>query len=286
MMQRRLALTALALALTGLSFVPAVAQEAELQFKQLKPLKPSGDIVAPFFDGWYPNPDGTYTLSFGYMNRNTREIVDIPVGPNNVIEPAEFDGMQPTHFEPVNYGGFDARRERGAFTITIPAELADTDVVWTITHAGETYSVPGRVTSPAYELSYSPMTAGSEPPRMAFAESGPFSVGRAGEFYEETLTTTVGAPVTLSVWAEDNGVREETFPVEVVWWHHQGPGEVVFETESTELESLGEATTTATFSGPGEYVIRARADNFGASDSSFGNQCCWSNLYFRVNVTE
>jgi hypothetical protein len=286
MSQRRWAVAGLALALTGLSFGPAAGQEAELQFKQLKPLKPSGDIVAPFFDGWYPNPDGTYTLSFGFMNRNTREIVDIPIGENNRIEPAQFDGMQPTHFPPVNYGGFDARRERGAFAVTIPAEMADQDVVWTITHAGETYSVPGRVTSPAYEMSHNPMTAGSQAPRMAFEQSGPFSVGRQGPFYPETLTTTVGTPLTLSVWAEDNGVREERFPVEVVWWHHQGPGEVEFGTESSEHDGLGQATTTATFGAPGEYVIRARADNFAASDSSFGNQCCWSNMYFRVNVTE
>jgi hypothetical protein len=286
MMQSRLAVAGLALALTGLSFVPVAAQEAELQFKQLKPLKPSGDIVAPFFDGWYPNPDGTYTLSFGFMNRNTREIVDIPIGENNRIEPAQFNGMQPTHFPPVNYGGFDARRERGAFAITIPAEFADQDIVWTITHAGETYSVPGRVTSPAYEMSHNPMTAGSLPPRMAFSQGGPFFTGRGGQVYQETYTTRVGEPVTLSVWAEDNGVREEHFPVEIMWWHHQGPGEVVFGTENAEFEGLGQATTTATFSTPGEYLIRARATNFGASDSSFGNQCCWSNAYYRVNVTE
>jgi hypothetical protein len=41
----------------------------------------------------------------------------------------------------------------------------------------------------------------------------------------------------------------------------------------------------ASFSMPGEYVIRVRIDNFGG-DSSPGNQCCWSNGYVRVRVTE
>src|SRR5690606_31422220 len=136
---------------------------------------------------------------------------------------------------------FSARRERGVFAIRIPAEMANQDVVWTITHAGETYSVPGRVTSPAYELGYNPQAAGSLPPKVGFAQSGPFSTGREGVFFDETLTTKVGTPVELSVWAEDNGVREERYPVEVVWWHHQGPGEVVFSTPETEVEGLGQA---------------------------------------------
>ena len=66
-----------------------------------RPLAPppaeSGLRVAPFFDGWYQNPDGTATLSFGYSNLN-REEVEIPVGPDNVVTPKEFDGRQPTAF--------------------------------------------------------------------------------------------------------------------------------------------------------------------------------------------
>jgi hypothetical protein len=43
----------------------------------------------------------------------------------------------------------------------------------------------------------------------------------------------------------------------------------------------------ATFDTPGEYVIRIRIDSFNAAgDSSFGNQCCWTNGYVRVNATE
>ena len=64
----------------------------------LAPIKPSGEEVAPFFEGWYRNDDGTFTLSFGFFNLNSEQILDIPHGLDNFVEPAEFDGMQPTHF--------------------------------------------------------------------------------------------------------------------------------------------------------------------------------------------
>ena len=40
----------------------------------------SGQSVSPVYEGWYPNPDGTFTLSFGYFNRNTEEVVEIEIG--------------------------------------------------------------------------------------------------------------------------------------------------------------------------------------------------------------
>ena len=40
-------------------------------------------------------------FSFGYSNLNREEIVEIPLGPDNFIEPKEFDGRQPTSFPPV-----------------------------------------------------------------------------------------------------------------------------------------------------------------------------------------
>ena len=75
----------------------------------LTPLHESGDIVAPFFDGWFDNGDGTVTYAFGFLNRNTKEIVDIPLGENNRIEPAEYDGIQPTHFPVYNRRGLTGR---------------------------------------------------------------------------------------------------------------------------------------------------------------------------------
>ena len=285
MTQRSVAIAGVAVAVVGLTTLPIQAQRPSFP---LSPLRPAGDLVAPYFDGWYPNADGSFTLSFGFMNRNTEETVDIPLGPNNFIEPVEFDGVQPSHFPPVDRGGFIGRRERGAFAIRVPAHLSDRDVVWTLSHAGHTYSIPGRVTSPAYELSHLPASAGSLPPILRFTEAGPEANGREG-VYADRQTIRAAAGLPLTVFVRDLGERENTrrVPVNVTWQKHQGPGRVEFdyETERVDMEGWGRADNMATFREPGKYVLRVRVDNFRASDSSFDNQCCWSNGYVPVTVT-
>ena len=79
--------------------------------RPLSPLPDEGNRVAPFFDGWYANPDGTISLSFGYSNLN-KSTVEIPLGPDNFIVPKEYDGRQPTSFPIV----VAERRGRGANT--------------------------------------------------------------------------------------------------------------------------------------------------------------------------
>ena len=126
-----------------------VAGPGETQFN-IQLLRPSGGPVIPIFEGWYQHPDGSYELSFGYFNTNTEEIIDIPIGVDNFIEPAQYDGVQPTHFLSVPEGD---RRHWGTFTVSVPADFGDEDVVWTLRmDNGREFSVPGRVTRPPYEL--------------------------------------------------------------------------------------------------------------------------------------
>ena len=122
MMQRPIlvAIARAAILTFGLTALPL---QGQLPDYPLAPLKPAGDLVAPYFDGWYENPDGTFTLSFGFMNRNTEETVDVPLGENNYIEPSEFDGLQPTHFPSVYYFGFSGRRERAHSRFECPLIL-------------------------------------------------------------------------------------------------------------------------------------------------------------------
>src|SRR5262245_57996485 len=75
----------------------------------LEPIRESGQSVIGAFEGWYQNPDGTYSLLAGYFNRNSMQTLDIPVGPNNRIEPGGPDQGQPTQFLP--------RRQWGIFRI-------------------------------------------------------------------------------------------------------------------------------------------------------------------------
>ena len=45
----------------------------------------------------------------------------------------------------------------------------------------------------------------------------------------------------------------------------------------------GKAATTATFSQPGEYVLRVVANDW-SGDGGRGFQCCWTNAQVKVQV--
>ena len=102
----------------------------------LAPLSPSGQTATPAFEGWYKNPDGTYSLSFGYYNRNATEVLNIPVGPDNFVSPGNPDQGQPTYFYP--------RRHWGVFAAKVPADFGDKQkVVWTVKMQGKMFEIPG-----------------------------------------------------------------------------------------------------------------------------------------------
>lgn len=262
----------------------------------------TGESVAPMFNGWIANEDGSTTLIFGFANQNRTADMDVPLGPNNKLEPEQFQGAQPTHFPVYNRGGFVGIQERGAFGVTVPADMAGTEVVWTLTSGGNTWSVPGRATSPAYELSAGEAASGSLRPAIRFSENGPESVDSVG-IYAEPKVTTVGEPVTLSALIQDRGNRAGYEGVQLYyalgtgWVLHQGPAKPEIENAQISgrkraaenpvdpnTNEWSEVSTQVTFPEPGDYIIRLRVDNFQAPDSQFDNVCCWSNAYFPVTV--
>jgi hypothetical protein len=76
------------------------------------------------------NEDGSFTMYFGYMNTNWLEEFDIPIGPDNNIEPGGPDQGQPTHFYP--------RRNPFLFTIRVPKDFGEKELIWTLTTHGKT----------------------------------------------------------------------------------------------------------------------------------------------------
>lgn len=89
-----------------------------------------GQSVSPAYEGWMQNEDGSYLLYFGYMNSNWLEELDAPVGPGNRIEPGGPDQGQPTHFYP--------RRNPFLFTIQVPKDFGEKELIWTLTTNGRT----------------------------------------------------------------------------------------------------------------------------------------------------
>ena len=261
--------------------------------------------VSPFFEGWYENPDGSYTLSFGFFNRNRQQTVRIPHGPANYLSLADLDGVQPTLFPP--------GRGTGVFTVTVPGEFAEDGgrVVWTLqTGRQSPHSVPGKVGVEAYRLHHAPMAMGSLPPRLKLLPEGPELWGPmtlAGDAREAStwssgaspagsqsnplrLTATVGMPLSLTVWVGDRLAPDgERDPVTggATWFTQAGPAPAAFNEERPSLDETaeGRANTWVTFPEPGEYVLRVRADNFNPVDSTPGDQCCWTNGYVAVTVS-
>jgi len=252
-------------------------------------LRSSGGPVIPIFEGWYQHPEGGYELSFGYFNVNTEELLEIPLGPNNFIEPKKYDGLQPTTFLPMPVGD---RRHWGVFTVPVSADFGDQDVVWTLRVHGQELSVPGRVTSPPYQLNgWTVPGEGTGSPLLRFDPDGLAGRGPWG-LKTGPLTVRVGQALQLNAWTRrDKKFESDTRPIHIKWFKHQGPGNVDFSnTEGKVRADLWIDSTTgalvdtsAVFSEPGKYVVRILAFN---TIREFEFQCCWTNGYIDVMVVE
>lgn len=251
----------------------------------LRNLRPSGQPVIPLFDGWYYNPDGTFELCFGFHNLNTDQEIEIPFGPDNFIEPARFDGLQPTHFDEVPS---EYRRRFCVFTIHLDDLEEAPAIVWTLRVGGQTYSVPGS-SSVHYRMDELEQSSrGNSAPLVRFdgLEEGEHR-GRMMVLDDWTVSATIGVPVSLEYTVTD----PNAIPLgvtRVVWGKHQGPGPVEFgpEDDRVETESVSFShATTATFRDPGEYLLRLQTVDWDLGNA-YGFHCCWTNRYVRVSVDE
>ena len=277
----------------------------------LAPRVEAGEYIHPFFEGWFELEDGSRVFSYGYFNRNLDpDPAYIPRGEDNFIEPAEFDGTQPDWF-PV-------RRERGIFVVTVPPDWpVDRDVIWTFRSGGEFYSVPGSSRTDAMQLSAGPAAMGSDRPALRMDENGEEGSGIIDPVWGGARTARVNEPLVITVWARDvmapDAAREDLVPVTASMLVHHGPASsyptiIADQPEPEEdeegggggrfnrtppphtalipLESDGTATFRVTFPAPGDYLLRVMIDNHRAVDSSQGDQCCWTNGYVEVRVSE
>ena len=288
-----------------------LAQQPQAQ-RALTIYPPTGLPVIPVMEGWYDNEDGSVTISFGYHNRNREGVLIVPLGENNRIEPAEFDGAQPNYF--------DVGRHTGVFTITLPQDRRDESVWWHIkTGENDLYKVPGRSASEAYQLDRRPRPQGSVSPLVWFDEESERSFGPDGIVTGPGKAVEVGTKVTLAVHAMDPSIRDPNDPrfqepiaLRANFAVHQGPMAAEFVRHETTqlpvppdpskarpgrpppkppgheevhlLAGEGTAQVYATFTQPGQYLLRIQVDNWAAPESSEADQCCWTNVYQRINV--
>jgi hypothetical protein len=296
------------------ALIALIAGTSLIAFSQapaIEPIKDSGQSVTGAFEGWYQNPDGTYNLLLGYMNRNGKETLDIPVGPNNRIEPGGPDQGQPTYFM--------TRRQWGVFTITVPKDFGNKKLTWTIVANGQSTSIPLNLNPLWVVEPLKDDATGNTPPVLRFEPNGtPFTGPPRG--FAKTMTAKVSEPLVLDLWATDDGripperggaasptpaaatargaatrgaaaaaargivaARATAGRATLSWSKFRGPGEVTFDPPRPMSDAEGKATTSAKFSAPGEYILRIQA-NDATGDGGGGFQCCWTNAHIKVTV--
>ena len=258
------------------------------------PRRGSGDSVTGAFEGWYYNPDGSRAFLVGYYNRNSQQELDIPIGPNNRIEPGGPDMGQPTHFLP--------GRQWGMFTVATPKDFKPTDsFVWTVVANGQSASIPLRL-KPDYVMSpFTEIAVNNTPPVLRFEPAGKTIQGPVANVAPApALTASVSAPLSLNVWASDDmkytsgtsaPMTAARPPLTLRWSKYRGPGPVTFDKARPEIEKLpggsapfnGKATTTVKFGEPGDYVLHVTANDY-SGDGGGGFGCCWSTALVKVAV--
>jgi hypothetical protein len=260
-------------------------------------IRERGSSVTGAFEGWYYNKDGSQQWLIGYYNRNTKQEFDIPVGPNNKIEPGGPDQGQPTHF--------GVGRQYGVFTLKVPKDFGNKKLTWTLISNGQTNTITFQTKSDYIVEPLEDPANKNTPPTLKFTQDG---LGFQGPpvGIATTLSGTVGVPVELNVWASDEGPKinipegrgrgrgrggdapagpPPPPPLSVAWMLHRGPAAVKIEPVRPTLDrnNGGKGTAKATFSEPGDYILRAQG-NDSTGDGGGGFQCCWTNAHVKVTV--
>jgi hypothetical protein len=233
----------------------------------------TGQSVVPVFEGWERNADGSFNFVFGYMNRNYEEAVNVPVGPDNALDPGGVDQNQPTHFYP--------RRQQYVFKVRVPKDWGKKDLVWTLTSHGKTERAYASL-MPTWEIDVGtyqqnrggPGELGEEDDAPSIRLEGstqrtgaldvPLSLdafvvddGRPSNRPSQSGSNArVEGPLTQAVVRLDRGVR-----LGVIWVVYRGDATAVqFDPRKIPVVD-GKASTKVTFKAPGTYTLRAYADD-------------------------
>jgi len=263
-----------------------------------EPRKQFGASVTGAYEGWFPNQDGSRGFLVGYFNRNTQQELDVPIGPNNRIDPGGPDLGQPTHFLP--------GRQHGMFVVPVPKDFTPQDrITWTIVANGQSTSIPLRLHDDYVLSPFAEIAVKNTPPVIRFEQNAPPTQGPIATVAKAAVrTASLSAPLPLTVWATDDmkyttgtsaPMTRPRPPVTLSWSKYRGPGAVTFDPAKPAVEKLpepgsgdaafsGKATANVKFSQPGDYVLHVIANDY-SGDGGGGFQCCWSTAMVKVSVT-
>ena len=262
-----------------------------------EPRKQFGASVTGAFEGWFYNDDGSRSFLIGYLNRNTAQELDVPVGPANRIEPGGPDLGQPTHFLP--------GRNYGMFVVPVPKEFTPQDkYTWTVVANGQSTIIPLRLNIDYVISPFKEIAVNNTPPVVRFEPGGPAVQGPVAMASGAPVrAASVLTPLALSLWVSDDmkytsgtsaPLNTPRPPVTLTWSKYRGPGAVTFDKAKPAVEKLsaaggdeasfsGRATTRVTFSAPGEYLLHVTANDYSGVGGG-GFVCCWTTAMVKVMV--
>jgi hypothetical protein len=171
----------------------------------------------------------------------------------------------------------------------VPKDFGKSRLVWTLIANGQKTAVPFHLDPLWLVNPLEEPAVKNKPPVLKFDLGGkPLAGPPLG--IAKSYAASVAEPLTLTLWASDEAHAEEgpaAFrppPLSLTLSKFRGPGTVSFANAKPEIAKPdGKATTTATFSAPGEYVLRAQL-NDTSGDGGGGSQCCWTNAHVKVIV--
>lgn len=255
-----------------------------------------GSFIFPLYEGWFPHPDGSVDLYFGYQNRNYEEILNIPIGPNNsilpvgpgnTVLPGEPDRGQPTRFYP--------RRSQFTFSVRVPKEDVGKELVWTLSIRGRTEHAFANF-KPDFVLDKQLImrNLGGVGNRPGDIENEPPAVRIEGP---TARTIRVGEPLRLAGVITDDGLPNPKYTytqgLRAGWDVWRGAGLVAFDPPHMRAEPQrpmglgaskinvvpdgpplpigtdGAVTVTATFEEPGTYILRLTGIDGSLATSRF-----------------
>jgi hypothetical protein len=134
------------------------------------------------------------------MNRNWEEEIDVPVGPDNNVQPGGPDIGQPTHFLP--------RRNRFMFRVRVPSNFTETDeMIWTLTTKGKTEKAYATVRT---DYKIDDVVIASETGALGAGTSSPEMRANKRPIVkvegEKRLIAKVGQPIVITAIVTDDGV--------------------------------------------------------------------------------
>ena len=225
-----------------------------------------------------PKDFGTRKLSWTIVANGFTNTITLHTQPDYIVEPFEDAANKNTppklKFQPTGLiftGPPSTIAEKYTGTVGVPVPLT----VW-ISDEGPKINVP--------ERSGRGRGAAGRGADAAAGRGADAAAGRGADAVAPAAGAAAGRGVAAGRGAAPEGFTPPP-PMAVSWSKFRGPGDVKFDNVRPSIDRAadGKTVTNATFSAPGDYILRVEGnDNTGSGGGGF--QCCWSNAHVSVTV--